>query len=237
MKGDLLYEGKAKKVFLVEGDSQALILSYKNDATAFNGKKKANFIGKGKYNNLITAKIFDYLHRKGIKTHFQKSLNDTEQLVTKTTIIPVEVVVRNVAAGSITKRLGIKEKTVFSPPLVELFYKNDDLSDPLINEEHARILTNVDPFEIEQIKEAARAINDLLLAFFQSVNLQLADFKLEFGKDAKGNLLLADEISPDTCRLWDMETGEKMDKDVFREDIGDLIETYDAILQRLEAVK
>ncbi|UFT99908.1 phosphoribosylaminoimidazolesuccinocarboxamide synthase [Radiobacillus kanasensis] len=237
MKGELLYEGKAKKVFVVEGDEKSLVLSYKNDATAFNGKKKASFIGKGKYNNLITAKIFDYLHSKGIATHFQKSLNETEQLVTKTAIIPVEVVVRNVAAGSITKRLGMKEKTVFSPALVELFYKDDDLGDPLINDEHARILANVDPFELEQMKEAARAINEHLLAFFETVNLQLADFKLEFGKDVEGNLLLADEISPDTCRLWDMETGEKMDKDVFREDIGDLIETYDAILQRLEAVK
>lgn len=237
MKGELLYEGKAKKVFVVEGDEKSLVLSYKNDATAFNGKKKASFTGKGKYNNLITAKIFDYLHSKGIATHFQKSLNETEQLVTKTTIIPVEVVVRNVAAGSITKRLGIKEKTVFSPALVELFYKDDDLGDPLINDEHARILANVDPFELEQMKEAARAINEHLLAFFETVNLQLADFKLEFGKDSDGNLLLADEISPDTCRLWDMETGKKMDKDVFREDIGDLIETYDAILQRLEAVK
>ncbi|WP_074600379.1 phosphoribosylaminoimidazolesuccinocarboxamide synthase [Sediminibacillus halophilus] len=236
MKGELLYEGKAKQVFQAEGNIDQLILSYKNDATAFNGEKKAVFSGKGKYNNLISAKVFEYLRDKGVASHFVRSLNDTEQLVVKTDIIPVEVVVRNIAAGSITRRLGIEEKTVFTPPLVELFYKKDELGDPLINDEHALLLTDVKSEELEAIKVMALEVNQHLQGFFESINLTLADFKLEFGRNAVGDIILSDEVSPDTCRLWDKDSGAKMDKDVFREDLGDLLQVYDAILQRLEAV-
>ncbi|WP_186579037.1 phosphoribosylaminoimidazolesuccinocarboxamide synthase [Aquibacillus kalidii] len=237
MKGNLLYEGKAKQVFEVEGNESLLVLSYKNDATAFNGQKKANFIGKGRYNNLISAKVFEYLRDKGIASHFEKSLSDTEQLVQRTTIIPIEVVVRNMAAGSITKRLGIKEKTVFNPPLVEFFYKKDELGDPIINDQHALILSDATVEELEEIKVTALKVNELLQEFFLGINLTLADFKLEFGRNIDGSIILSDEVSPDTCRLWDRDTGKKMDKDVFREDLGDLLQVYDNILQRLEAVK
>ncbi|QTN01347.1 phosphoribosylaminoimidazolesuccinocarboxamide synthase [Sediminibacillus dalangtanensis] len=236
MKGELLYEGKAKQVFQAEDKLDQLVLSYKNDATAFNGEKKAVFSGKGKYNNLISAKVFAYLRDKGVASHFVRSLNDTEQLVVKTDIIPVEVVVRNLAAGSITRRLGIEEKTVFTPPLVELFYKKDELGDPLINDEHALLLADVQPEELESIKVMALEVNQHLQTFFESINLTLADFKLEFGRNTDGDIILSDEVSPDTCRLWDKDSGAKMDKDVFREDLGDLLQVYDAILQRLEAV-
>ncbi|MCT2536787.1 phosphoribosylaminoimidazolesuccinocarboxamide synthase [Aquibacillus koreensis] len=237
MKGNLLYEGKAKQVFEVEGSDDQLVLSYKNDATAFNGKKKASFTGKGKYNNLITAKVFEYLKDKGVNSHFIRALNDTEQLVERTTIIPVEVVVRNIAAGSITRRLGIAEKTVFTPPLVELYYKKDELGDPIINDAHAFLLTDVTEQELQQIKSMALAVNTQLQVFFEDIGLTIADFKLEFGRNKNGEIILSDEISPDTCRLWDVNTGEKMDKDVFREDLGDLLSVYDNILNRLEAVK
>ncbi|WP_077304756.1 phosphoribosylaminoimidazolesuccinocarboxamide synthase [Terribacillus halophilus] len=237
MKGKLLYEGKAKQVFQSMEDEQQLVLSYKNDATAFNGKKKASFEGKGRYNNLISAHIFDYLKEKGITSHFIKALNETEQLVRQTSIIPLEVVVRNVAAGSIIRRLGIPEKTVFHPVLTELYYKDDSLDDPIINDAHALLLTDLNEDELVFIKQAALEVNRHLQAFFDRVGLQLVDFKLEFGRDQNGSILLSDEISPDTCRLWDKESGSKMDKDVFREDIGNLIDVYDAILNRLEAAK
>ncbi|MFD1021040.1 phosphoribosylaminoimidazolesuccinocarboxamide synthase [Thalassobacillus hwangdonensis] len=234
MKGSLLYEGKAKKVYHVEGQDQQLILSYKNDATAFNGKKKAEFEGKGRLNNLITSKIFQYLHAQGISSHFIKALNDTEQQVYKTEIIPLEVVIRNIATGSITKRLGIEEKTVFLQPIIELFYKDDSLDDPLINDEHAKLLANVTEYDLDDLKIEALKINSLLKKVFLEAGLTLVDFKLEFGRLPDGSIVLADEISPDTCRLWDTKTGEKMDKDVFRNDIGDLIEVYQTILNRLE---
>ncbi|RCW65815.1 phosphoribosylaminoimidazolesuccinocarboxamide synthase [Saliterribacillus persicus] len=235
MKDQLLYEGKAKQVFTVKGDDNLLVLSYKNDATAFNGVKKANFKGKGRYNNLISAKVFDYLAANGVASHFKEALNDTEQLVEKTTIIPLEVVVRNVAAGSITKRIGLEEKTPFQPALVEFFYKEDALGDPLINDEHALFLTDCTQADLEEIKKMARLVNQKLQAFFKEINLQLVDFKLEFGRNKNDEIILSDEVSPDTCRLWDLSTGEKMDKDVFREDLGDLVTVYDHILSRLEA--
>lgn len=237
MKGQLLYEGKAKQVFTVTDDPNLLVLSYKNDATAFNGEKKANFAGKGRYNNLISANVFEFLHDNGIQSHFKKTLSDTEQLVERSTIIPLEVVVRNVAAGSIVRRLGIKEKTVFEPPLVELYYKDDELGDPIINDAHAMWLTDATEQELTQIKAMALQVNRKLKQFFQSIQLQLVDFKLEFGRNRSGEIILSDEISPDTCRLWDLLSGEKMDKDVFREDLGDLVEVYDTILKRLEAAK
>ncbi|WP_163581743.1 phosphoribosylaminoimidazolesuccinocarboxamide synthase [Gracilibacillus saliphilus] len=235
MKDKLLYEGKAKQVFTVADNPNLLVLSYKNDATAFNGEKKAEFQGKGRYNNLISAKVFEYLHQKGINSHFKEALNETEQLVEKTTIIPLEVVIRNVAAGSIVRRTGIKEKTIFDPPLVELFYKKDELGDPLINDDHALLLTDVNEADLVKIKKMALQVNEQLQAFFKEINLQLVDFKLEFGRNASGEIVLSDEVSPDTCRLWDIATGEKMDKDVFREDLGDLVTVYDNILSRLEA--
>ncbi|MFQ3544263.1 phosphoribosylaminoimidazolesuccinocarboxamide synthase [Halobacillus rhizosphaerae] len=234
MKGSLLYEGKAKKVYHVNDHPDQLILSYKNDATAFNGKKKDQFEGKGRLNNLITSKVFQYLKQNGISSHFIEELNDTEQLVAKTDIVPLEVVVRNVAAGSITRRLGIKEKEIFTPPLLELFYKDDDLDDPLINDAHAYHLTGISEEDLDSIKQMALQVNEQLIELFKQVELQLVDFKLEFGRLQDGTIVLADEISPDTCRLWDITTGEKMDKDVFRENIGDLISVYETILQRLE---
>ncbi|MFC4401699.1 phosphoribosylaminoimidazolesuccinocarboxamide synthase [Gracilibacillus xinjiangensis] len=236
MKDKLLYEGKAKQVFTVQDDEQLLVLSYKNDATAFNGEKKAQFEGKGRYNNLISAKVFEYLQKNGVSSHFKKALNDTEQLVERTTIIPLEVVVRNVAAGSIVKRIGIEEKSVFTPPLVELFYKKDELGDPLINDAHALLLTDATEEDLAQIKQMALKVNESLQTFFKEINLQLVDFKLEFGRNASGKIVLSDEVSPDTCRLWDLTTGEKMDKDVFRQDLGDLLAVYDNILNRLEAL-
>nr|WP_255639651.1 phosphoribosylaminoimidazolesuccinocarboxamide synthase [Aquibacillus saliphilus] len=232
-----MYEGKAKQVFKVSGNDSQLILSYKNDATAFNGIKKASFTGKGKYNNLISSKVFDFLHARGVKSHFERSLNETEQLVKRTKIVPVEVVVRNIAAGSITRRLGIPEKVEFAPPLVELYFKDDGLGDPIINDEHARLLTDLSEQELADVKTTALVINQHLSEFFSEVNLTLVDFKLEFGRNLNGEIILSDEVSPDTCRLWDKDTGEKMDKDVFREDLGDLLKVYEAILNRLEAVK
>jgi phosphoribosylaminoimidazole-succinocarboxamide synthase len=233
----LLYEGKAKKVYQVNDRTREIILSYKNDATAFNGEKKSVFPGKGRLNNEISSLIFTKLREKGIKSHFIKQLNKTEQLVYQTEIIPLEVVVRNVAAGSITKRLGMKERTPFNPPIVELFYKNDDLKDPLINDEHAILLTNISLNELKEIKEKALEINETLSEIFQRIGIKLVDFKVEFGRLADGWIVLADEISPDTCRLWDVETMEKLDKDVFRQGTGDLIEVYEEILNRLEEQK
>ncbi|QGH33241.1 phosphoribosylaminoimidazolesuccinocarboxamide synthase [Gracilibacillus salitolerans] len=235
MKDKLLYEGKAKQVFTVADNPNVLVLSYKNDATAFNGEKKAEFQGKGRYNNLISAKVFEYLREQGINSHFKEALNETEQLVERTTIIPLEVVVRNVAAGSIVRRTGIEEKTIFDPPLVELFYKKDELGDPLINDDHALLLTDATEADLSKIKQMALQVNGQLQAFFKEINLQLVDFKLEFGRNASDEIVLSDEVSPDTCRLWDIATGEKMDKDVFREDLGDLVTVYDHILSRLEA--
>ncbi|MUK88447.1 phosphoribosylaminoimidazolesuccinocarboxamide synthase [Ornithinibacillus sp. L9] len=235
MKAELVYEGKAKKVYRSKSAKDQLILSYKNDATAFNGKKKASFMGKGRLNNEISARIFPYLHEHRIKSHFIERLNETEQLVYETKIIPLEVVVRNLATGSIVKRLGFEEKTPFNPPLIELFYKNDDLDDPLINDDHALLLTDITYKELNEIKAKALEINTALRELFQSINLELIDFKLEFGRLQDGMIVLSDEVSPDTCRLWDRTTSEKMDKDVFRQGIGDLVEVYEEILQRLEA--
>src|SRR5690606_1434583 len=228
----LLYEGKEKKVYFVEGDSEKLILSYKDDATAFNGKKKSVFPGKGKLNNEISAAIFEYLQDQGISSHFVQKLNETEQLVYQTEIIPLEVVVRNIAAGSITRRLPIEEKTVFPKPLVEFYYKSDIWDDPLINDDHACILTGLSLHELKEIKDNALKINDQLRKLFAGINLTLVDFKLEFGK-RKNTIILADEISPDTCRLWDKDTMEPLDKDVFRKGTGNLLEVYQELLNRL----
>ncbi|GGJ97633.1 phosphoribosylaminoimidazole-succinocarboxamide synthase [Lentibacillus kapialis] len=235
MKADLLYEGKAKWVYQTTDKPGHLVLEYKNDATAFNGEKKEVYTGKGRLNNAISAYIFNALNEQGIQTHFVEKLSETEQLVRQTEIIPLEVVVRNVAAGSITRRLGIETDTPFSPALVELFYKDDDLGDPLINDAHALFLNKVTKSELQEIKAKALEINQQLTKLFEAINLKLVDFKLEFGRLASGCIVLSDEISPDTCRLWDTTTNENLDKDVFRQGTGDLLEVYQKLFDRLEA--
>ncbi|WP_347861454.1 phosphoribosylaminoimidazolesuccinocarboxamide synthase [Salimicrobium sp. PL1-032A] len=230
---ELLYEGKAKRVFHTE-DPEQLLLEYKDDATAFNGKKKESFRGKGELNNRISSEVFKKLEARGVSSHFLERLSDTEQLVRKTEIIPLEVVVRNIATGSLVRRIGIEEKTPLAPPLLELFYKNDALDDPLINDRHALLLSDLTYGELMNIKEKALEVNDVLIEIFEDCDLDLVDFKLEFGRSKDGSLLLSDEVSPDTCRLWDKQTGEKMDKDVFREGTGELVPVYEKILKRLE---
>lgn len=230
---ELLYEGKAKKVYQTDIEDE-LILSYKDDATAFNGKKKARFSGKGRFNNLITAHVFRYLTTQGVHHHFIETLNDTDQRVYKTSIIPIEVVVRNRSSYSLNNRLGIKEDTVFNPALVEWFYKNDALNDPLINDQHVFLLTDVTKEELSQIYDQTLKINDALKAFFHQIDLDLIDFKIEFGRNKAGEIILSDEISPDTCRLEDIHTKKHLDKDVFRQGTGDLLDVYQIILSRLE---
>ena len=231
-KGALLYEGKAKRVYATS-DPELLWIEYKDSATAFDGKKKAEIEGKGRLNNLISSIIFTRLRERGIHSHFVQQLSETEQLVKKVEIIPLEVVVRSYAAGSISKRLGIPEGTELPRPIVEFYYKNDALGDPLLTEDHIEILSLASKAEVKLLKEKALKVNQVLSELFRQLGIKLVDFKLEFGRDSQGNILLADEISPDTCRLWDLETGERLDKDVFRRDLGSLTEAYEAILARL----
>ncbi|MFC4618989.1 phosphoribosylaminoimidazolesuccinocarboxamide synthase [Camelliibacillus cellulosilyticus] len=233
MKTNLLYEGKAKRVYLTD-DPHVLLIDYKDDATAYNAQKKAVLRGKGKLNNAISAILFDKLTAAGIENHFIQKLSDTEQLVKAVDIVLLEVIVRNVAAGSMAKRLGIEEGRSLRQPIVEFCYKCDDLGDPLITEDHAFELGLATKAELVQIKATALRVNDILLNYFDSLGIRLIDFKLEFGREkASGALILADEVSPDTCRLWDKATGEKLDKDVFRRDLGDLPSTYQKLLERL----
>ena len=232
MKRELLYKGKAKQVFLTDNPNE-VILAYQDQTTAFNGKKTKKIKGKGRFNNLISAQIFDYLASKSLPNHFIKRLTETEQLVEKTQMIPLEVVVRNLATGSIVERLGFNEQTVFHPELIELYYKNDRLDDPIINDQHALLLANITQSELDDIKKNAVKINELLKALFKKVGVQLVDFKLEFGRNQAGDVILADEISPDSCRLWDLETGASLDKDVFRKGTGELLPVYQEILNRL----
>jgi phosphoribosylaminoimidazole-succinocarboxamide synthase len=231
-KGALLYEGKAKRIYETN-DPELLWIEYKDSATAFDGKKKAEIEGKGRLNNLISSIIFTKLREQGIDSHFVQQLSETEQLVKKVEIIPLETVVRNYAAGSISKRLGIPEGEKLRRPIVEFYYKSDALGDPLLTEDHIEILDLASPDEVELLKTKALEVNKVLTELFAELGVKLIDFKLEFGRDSQGNVLLADEISPDTCRLWDMETNEKLDKDVFRRDLGSLTEAYEAILARL----
>lgn len=231
-KLELLYEGKAKKVYMTD-EENVLWIEYKDSATAFNGEKKATIVGKGRLNNEITSLLFSKLHSAGIDNHFIKKLSATEQLVKKVTIIPLEVVVRNYVAGSLAKRLGIAEGTSLEKPLIEFYYKNDDLGDPLLLEDHIAILKLATSEQIAVLKELALKVNEILIQHFQACHVRLIDFKLEFGFDAEGKIVLADEISPDTCRLWDIETNEKLDKDVFRRDLGNLTDAYEIVLQRL----
>ena len=230
-----LYEGKAKKIFKTD-DETKVIVHYKDDATAFNGEKKDTINEKGVLNNTITAIIFEMLEKAGVKTHFIEKLNDREQLCQKVDIIPLEVIVRNEAAGSMAKRYGLKEGTLLKISVLELSYKRDDLGDPLMNDYHAVAMGITTFDELKGIYAVANQVNDLLRAFFIKLGIKVVDFKLEFGKQ-NGEIFLADEISPDTCRFWDVETGQKLDKDVFRRNLGNLTDTYKELLERLEKGK
>ncbi|MBC2097260.1 phosphoribosylaminoimidazolesuccinocarboxamide synthase [Listeria welshimeri] len=236
MTNELVYEGKAKQLFKTE-ESGVLRIAYKDDATALNGVRKESFAGKGELNNQITALIFSYLEEAGIRSHFIRAISETEQLVKEVSIIPLEVVVRNVIAGSLAKRLGKEEGEKIPSAIVEFYYKEDALDDPFINDDHVLYLEIATTNEMEVIRKAARSINEVLQVLFNQMNITLIDFKLEFGRDADGNILLADEISPDTCRLWDKETMQKLDKDVFRRNIGNLTDVYTEVLNRLKQVQ
>ena len=232
MPEELLYEGKAKKLFITE-DPLILRVEYKDDATAFNGKKFDRLRDKGRLNNAITVFFFEYLETKNIPSHFVRKISETEQLVRRVKIIPLEVVVRNVAAGSLSKRIGWDEGKELPYPIVEFYYKDDDLGDPLLAEEHIRLLELASEAQIEELKKRGLAVNEALKSLMLSKGIRLIDFKLEFGLDQKGEILLADEISPDTCRFWDIESGKILDKDRFRRDLGGVTEAYLEIHQRL----
>lgn len=231
-KQELLYEGKAKKIYATD-EQDVLWVAYKNEATAFNGQKKAEISGKAQLNNQISSLLFSMLHEQGITTHFVKQLSDHEQAVKKVEIVPLEVVVRNATAGSLAKRIGVEEGIRFEQPIVELYYKDDALGDPLILAEHAIFLKAATQEEIDSLEAQALQINEILSKFFKDKDIFLVDFKLEFGRTSQGDIILADEISPDTCRFWDVHTNEKLDKDVFRRDLGGLTEAYEKILQRI----
>ncbi|MBP9478241.1 MAG: phosphoribosylaminoimidazolesuccinocarboxamide synthase [Sebaldella sp.] len=233
-KRDFLYEGKAKQIYSTD-DENSVIIHYKDDATAGNGEKKGSIKDKGIINNQITTLLFKRLEEKGIRTHFIKKLNDRDQLCEKLKIFPLEVIVRNIITGSMSKRLGIADGTKPKNTILEICYKNDDFGDPLINDHHAVAMDLITYEELEKIYEITRKINDFLKELFDKEGIILVDFKIEFGKNAKGEILLADEITPDTCRLWDKETGKKLDKDRFRQDLGGIEEAYIEILKRLEA--
>jgi len=229
----VLYEGKAKEV-LDSGDPSRIVIRYKDDATAFNGQKHDQIRDKGVLNNRISSLLLAFLEEHGVRTHFIEKLSEREQLCRRVTIIPLEVIVRNRAAGSMARRLGLAEGTALSTTVLELSYKNDELGDPLINDYHA-VGIGLTTFEqLEEIYAITRKVNELLGTLFREAGIELIDFKLEFGVDDSGELLLADEVSPDTCRFWDLETGEKMDKDRFRQDLGRVIEGYREVLARLE---
>jgi len=230
-KGNILYEGKAKKIFLTEKEDE-VIQYFKDDATAFNAEKRGTILEKGIVNNKISTRLFQELADAGIPSHFIQQINDREMLARRVNIIMVEVVVRNRATGSIIKRLGIEEGMFMDPPLVEFFYKDDSLGDPLITEDHIRLLKLATPLQVAELRNQALKINDVLLPFFQKRGMMLVDFKLEFGL-WNGQIILADEISPDTCRFWDIQTGERMDKDRFRKDLGRIEETYQEVLRRV----
>ena len=232
MKKDFIYEGKAKRVFSTDNPNEVVIV-YKDDATAFNAQKRGTVQDKGVVNNKVTTILFQKLEEIGVPTHFIKQLNDREQLCKKVDIVPLEFVVRNVIAGSMAKRLNIEEGTVPPNQIIDICYKKDELGDPLINDDHAVALGACNYSELEEMYSLTKKINEFLKQTFDEAGLTLVDFKIEFGKDADGNILLADEISPDTCRLWDKETNKKLDKDRFRRDLGDVEEAYQEVLQRL----
>lgn len=231
-KLEQVYEGKAKKVFKTD-DPELFIVDYKDDATAFNGLKKGTIKGKGVINNRVTNYLMQMLGKNGIPTHFVKEISERETIVKKVTIVPLEVIVRNIAAGSMSKRLGIPEGTELARPVLEYSYKSDELGDPMINDYHALAMRLATKEELETIKDLTFKINKLLIEFFKGVGIELVDFKLEFGRTSDGTIILADEISPDTCRLWDIKTHEKLDKDRFRRDLGNVEDAYKEILKRL----
>ncbi|WP_294656105.1 phosphoribosylaminoimidazolesuccinocarboxamide synthase [uncultured Fusobacterium sp.] len=230
-KREFIYEGKAKQIFSTD-DENMVIIHYKDDATAGNGAKKGTIVNKGIINNKITAKIFKVLEENGIKTHLVEVLNDRDQLCQKVTIFPLEVTVRNIIAGSMSKRLGIAEGTIPPETIFEIGYKNDDLGDPLINDYHAYVL-GVKKEDLKTIYTMTEKINQILIKIFDEIGIKLVDFKIEFGKNSVGEIILADEITPDTCRLWDKETGAKLDKDRFRRDMGNIEEAYIEVAKRL----
>ena len=227
-----LYEGKAKKVYATT-DENLVIVDYKDDATAFNGLKKGTIAGKGVINNRVTNYLMQLLEKEGVPTHFVKELSDRETVVKKVSIVPLEVIIRNISAGSFAKRYGVEEGIVFDEPTIEFSYKNDDLGDPLINSYHALALKLATKEEIETIKTLAFKVNEVLKKYFLGLGIELVDFKLEFGRTHDGKIVLADEISPDTCRFWDSKTHEKLDKDRFRRDLGHVEDAYIEIRKRL----
>ena len=231
-KLEQIYEGKAKKVYKTD-DPELYIVDYKDDATAFNGLKKGTIAGKGIINNQMSNRLMQMIEQKGVPTHFVRELSERETLVKKVSIVPLEVIVRNIAAGSFSKRYGVDEGMVFEEPVIEFSYKNDALGDPLLNTDHALALKVATRAEIDTIKSYALKVNSILKAFWAECGVTLVDFKLEFGKTTDGSVILADEISPDTCRLWDSATGEKLDKDRFRRDLGGVEEAYAEIMKRL----
>ncbi|MBR7164307.1 MAG: phosphoribosylaminoimidazolesuccinocarboxamide synthase [Clostridia bacterium] len=230
-KLDLLYEGKAKKVFTTD-DPDCLIVDYKDDATAFNGEKKGTIMEKGIVNNRVSNHLFKLLESKGITTHLVEEISDRETIVKKVKIVPIEVIVRNIAAGSLSKRLGLPEGTKLSKTVLEFCYKNDDLGDPMINDYHALAMDLATKEELQKIADMSFAVNEILGEYLKESNIELIDFKLEFGR-FHGDIILADEISPDTCRFWDTKTGEKLDKDRFRRDMGGVEDAYQEVLKRL----
>ncbi len=227
-----LYEGKAKKVYATN-DPDLVIVSYKDDATALDGLKKGTISGKGVINNRMSNYLCRLLEKHGVPTHFVEELNDRETVVKKVSIVPLEVIIRNISAGSFAKRYGVEEGIVFTEPTIEFSYKNDDLHDPLINSYHALALGLATKKEIEEIKAMAFKVNDILKEYFLSLNVKLVDFKLEFGRLKDGTIVLADEISPDTCRFWDADTNEKLDKDRFRRDMGGVEDAYNEMMKRV----
>ena len=231
-KKEQLYEGKAKKVYATE-DPEQLIVSYKDDATAFNGQKKGTIAGKGAINNRMSNFLMAMLEKHGVPTHLVQELNERETVVKKVSIVPLEVIIRNISAGSFSKRYGVAEGIVFEEPTLEFSYKNDDLGDPLINRYHALALKLASREELETIQTLAFRVNEVLKAYFLGLGMTLVDFKLEFGRLSDGSIVLADEISPDTCRLWDSKTHEKLDKDRFRRDMGGVEDAYAEIMKRL----
>ncbi|HCX61792.1 phosphoribosylaminoimidazolesuccinocarboxamide synthase [Sedimentibacter sp.] len=232
-KLEMLYEGKAKKVYRTD-DEKKYIVEYKDDATAFNGEKKGTIVGKGVVNNKMSAALFSLLEEQGIPTHQIELLSDNESLVKAVKILPLEVIVRNVAAGSLSQRLGIEEGVIMKETVLEFSYKNDELGDPMINDYHIKAMGFATDEELSVVKEYALKVNEILKEFFLGINIKLIDFKLEFGI-YDGKVILADEISPDTCRLWDAETNKKLDKDRFRRDLGDVEEVYQEVLARINS--
>lgn len=235
-KRELLYEGKAKRIYATD-DKEVVWVEFKDSATAFNGEKKSEIEGKGALNNQITSLLFSKLKEENIPSHFIEKISELEQLVRKVEIIPLEVVIRNTAAGSFSKRLGVEEGTPLKKPLVEFYYKDDALGDPLLTEDHIEELEIASREEIAILKEKGLEVNRVLSVFFKELGIKLIDFKLEFGKTSDGAILLADELSPDNCRFWDAVTNEKMDKDVFRRDLGNLTDAYKKILAKLEGIQ